>query len=82
MAGGWPVDSDETVTVHYVVRNTKTDVILTAVQEQVAWNSLWESNHFVGDLREEWLPDTAGSYSFTVYVNSQRMGTINFTLIE
>lgn len=82
VAGGWPVDSDETVTVHYVVRNTKTDVILTAVQEQVAWNSLWESNHFVGDLREEWLPDTAGSYSFTVYVNSQRMGTINFTLIE
>ncbi len=82
VAGGWPNDSDETVTVHYVVRYAKTDEVLTAVQEQVPWNSLWERDHFVGELRQEWLPGTAGSYSFTVYVNSQRLGTINFTLIE
>ena len=82
VAGGWPIDSEETVTVHYVVRDARTEEILSLAQEQAAWNSLWENDHFVGDLRNEWLPQTPGAYSFTVYVNSQRMGTINFSIIE
>ena len=82
VAGGWPADSEQIVTVHYVVRDAKTDKLLSVAQDQAAWNSLWESDHFVGDLRAQWLPQTPGSYAFTVYVNSQRMGTINFTIIE
>ena len=82
VAGGWPEDSDEIVTVLYVVRSAKTEEVVTAVQEQVPWNSLWERDHFVGDLREDWLPGTAGSYSFSIYVNSQRLGMIPFTLLE
>jgi serine/threonine protein kinase len=81
VAGGSPVDSDETVTVQYVVRDAKTHEILSAAQEQVSWNSLWDKGRFVGDLRQEWLPDEPGSYTFAVYVNSQRLGGINFTLL-
>ena len=81
VAGGSPVDSDETVTVQYVVRDAKTREILSAAQEQLPWNSLWEKGRFVGDLRQEWLPDAPGSYTFAVYVNGQRLGGINFTLL-
>lgn len=34
----------------------------------------------MGDLRQEWLPDTPGYYTFSVFVNSQRLGSISFTL--
>lgn len=80
VAGGWPDESDVDVTVHYVVRDAGTGEVVTVVQEVRPWNTLWESNHFVGDLSREWLPDTPGSYTFTIYVNSQRFGTIGFTL--
>ena len=82
VAGGWPVESDDDVTVHYVVRDAGTGELVSVAQEERPWNTLWESNHFVGDLRQEWLPQTPGSYTFSVYVNSQRLGTIGFKLDE
>ena len=81
VTGGSPIDSDETVTVQYVVRDGKTGEPCSVFQEQVPWNSLWDGKHFVGDLRQDWLPSVPGGYSFAVYVNSQRMGSINFTLL-
>ena len=80
VAGGWPVESDEDVTVHYVVRDAETGALISVAQEERPWNTLWEGNHFVGDLRQDWFPQTPGSYTFSVYVNSQRLGTIGFTL--
>ncbi|MBQ1410677.1 MAG: protein kinase [Oscillospiraceae bacterium] len=82
VAGGWPDDSDETVTVHYVVRDGETDEIVSVAQEERPWNTLWEDDHFVGDFRQEWFPQTPGYYSFSIYVNSKRLGTIGFTLNE
>ena len=79
VAGGWPEESDETVTVHYAVYDGYGQLV-TVAQEERPWNTLWEDNHFVGDLRQEWLPDTPGYYTFSVFVNSQRLGSISFTL--
>ena len=79
VAGGWPEESDETVTVHYAVYDGYGELV-TVAQEERPWNTLWEDNHFVGDLRQEWLPDTPGYYTFSVFVNSQRLGSISFTL--
>ena len=44
------------------------------------WSSLWEGRQWYDQI--PWLPGTPGRYSFTVYVNTQRVGTINFTLVS
>ena len=80
VADGWPSDSDETVSVLYVIRDGDTDELLSVAQDQLSWNDMWESDHFVGDLRQAWLPKEPGYYAFSIYVNSQRLGTIRFTL--
>lgn len=79
VAGGWPEESDETVTVHYAIYDAY-GALVSVAQEERPWNTLWEDNHFVGDLRQEWLPQEPGYYGFSVYVNSRRLGTIWFTL--
>ncbi len=78
-AGGWPADSGETVTIQYVVRDAKSDRVVNVTQEKAVWNELWKGDRWFGQI--PWLPETAGSYTFSVFVNSQRMGTIPFTLI-
>ena len=79
-AGGKPADSDETVTIQYVVRDARTDRVVNVVQEKAVWNSLWNGSRWFGQI--PWLPEETGSYTFSVFVNSQRMGTIPFTLTE
>ena len=51
-------------------------------QEQIPWNALWNGRYFVGDLEASWLPAAPGAYTFTIFINSQRIGTIGFTLIQ
>ena len=80
-AGGNPIDSDEEVTVHYVVHDAKTGKVAGVVQEKLIWNQMWNGgNRWMGQI--PWLPETPGAYTFTIFLNSQRLGTINFTLIE
>ncbi len=79
-AGGWPVDSAEAVTVHYVVRDARTDEVVNVRQEKLAWNEMWDGNRWAGQIT--WLPETPGEYTFAVLINSQRVGAIPFTLIE
>lgn len=78
-AGGWPVDSDQEVSVHYVIQDSA-GATVNVQQEKLVWNEMWDGNRWSG--RIPWLPETPGSYSFSVFVNSQRMGTIPFTLVE
>lgn len=78
-AGSNPANSDETVTVQYVVRDSSGGIV-NVQQTEAAWSSLWEGRQWYEKI--PWLPDTPGSYSFTVYVNSQRVGTINFTMVS
>ena len=80
-AGGWPINSDEEVTVHYVVHDARTGAVAGVVQEKLIWNQMWNGgNRWMGQI--PWLPTTPGAYTFTIFINSQRLGTINFTLIE
>ena len=80
-AGGWPINSDEEVTVHYVVHDARTGAVAGVVQEKLIWNQMWNGgNRWMGQI--PWLPETPGAYTFTIFLNSQRLGTINFTLIE
>ncbi len=79
-AGGWPADSSETVTAHYVVNDANTGAVVNVQQEKLVWNELWNGgNRWMGQI--PWLPETPGAYTFTVYLNSQRVGTIRFTLV-
>ena len=80
VAGGWPIDSDETVTVHYVVEDAGTDEVVSVEQAKLVWNEMWDGDRWAAELPA--LPETPGAYYFTVYVNSQRMGTIRFTIVE
>ena len=79
-AGGQPADSDETVTIQYVVRDANSNRVVNVQQEKQSWNTLWQGSRWFGQI--PWLPETPGSYNFSVFVNSQRMGTIPFTLIQ
>ena len=82
VAGGWPADSDEPVTVQYAVQEAATGKAVSVFQEQIPWNALWNGRYFVGDLEASWLPAAPGAYTFTIFINSQRIGTIGFTLIQ
>ena len=77
--GGWPVNSDEEVTIHYVVLDAKTEAVVGVVQEKRIWNEMWNGgNRWMGQI--PWLPETPGDYIFTIFINSQRVGKINFEL--
>ena len=75
-----PDPSDEEVTVQYVIRNTDTGAVVDIQQEKLVWNAMWQDNRWFG--RIPWLPDVPGAYSFSIYLDSQRLGTIPFTLIN
>ena len=79
-AGGWPIDSDETVTVQYVVWKPDSGQVVNVQQEKLVWNTMWQNGQWFGQI--PWLPETPGAYSFTIYINSLRLGTIGFTLIQ
>ena len=72
-------DTDEEITIHFVVRDSAGNIVHTD-RVQAAWNSLWNNRQWYDQI--PWLPETPGKYSFTVYLNGQRIGTINFTLIQ
>ena len=75
-----PDPSEEQVTVQYVIRNTDTGAVVDIQQEKLVWNTLWEGNRWFGQI--PWLPAAPGAYSFSIYLDSQRLGTIPFTLID
>ena len=79
-AGGWPEDSRETVTVYFVIRDTAAGKDVHVTQEKLVWNELWDGDRWSGQI--PWLPETPGSYSFSIFVDSLRMGTIGFTLVS
>ena len=70
---------DEEITIHYVIRDNSGNIVHTD-RVTAAWNSLWNNRQWYDQI--PWLPETPGKYSFTVYLNGQRIGTINFTLIQ
>ena len=54
---------------------------LVHIEERTAeWNSLWDGKQWMEEI--PWLPETPGSYSFTVLVNGKRLGTINFSIVN
>ena len=75
-----PDPSEEEVTVQYVIRNTDTGAVVDLQQEKLVWDTLWDGNRWFGQI--PWLPNVPGAYSFSIYLDSQRLGTIPFTLIE
>lgn len=77
-AGGWPVDSDETVGVLYLVHKASGELV-DVHQDSLVWNEMWNNGRWAGQV--PWLPEEPGSYTFSVYVKSQRIGTIPFTLL-
>ena len=77
-AGGRPVDSSDAVTVLYVVQKASGETVNVRT-EKLIWNEMWRNGRWYGQI--PWLPEEPGSYSFSVYVNSQRMGSIPFTLV-
>ena len=80
-AGGWPADSGEEITVHYVVSDGNGETALNVQQDKLVWNEMWDGgNRWMGQI--PWLPETPGYYAFTVYFNSQRVATIRFTLVQ
>ncbi len=74
-----PTASEDSVTIHYVIRNTATNEVVNILQEKAVWNSLWTGNRWYGQI--PWIPETPGGYSFSIYIDSQRVGTIPFTLV-
>jgi hypothetical protein len=62
-----------------VVRDNSGNVLHTD-RVTAAWNSLWQGRQWYDQI--PWLPETAGRYSFTTYINGQRVGTINFTILS
>lgn len=79
-AGGWPIDSDEEVTVLYAVRNANTNEVLDVRSEKLVWNQMWDGNKWSGQI--PWLPDSSGYYVFSVLINSQLVCNIRFTMTE
>ena len=77
-AGGSPVDSGEPVTALYVIQKADGETV-NVQSEKLIWNEMWNNGRWYGQI--PWLPEEPGSYSFSVYVNSQRMGSIPFTLV-
>ena len=76
-AGTTPQDTDEAVTVHYVVRDSR-DEIVHAEAETLVWNEMWDGSRWIGTI--PWLPAEIGRYSFSIYINSELMGTIPFSM--
>ena len=76
-ARGTPQDTDEEVVIHYVVRDNGGNIIHSE-RKTAAWNSLWTGRQWFDQI--PWLPETPAKYSFTVYLNGLRVGTINFTI--
>ena len=74
---GTPANTDAQVTVHYVVRGADGTVV-HADQDALTWNEMWQGNRWFGQI--PWLPEQAGSYSFSVYVDGQLIGSIPFTM--
>ena len=80
-AGGWPVNSTEEVNVLFVIRSASTEAVVNVQQAKLVWNDMWNGgNRWMGQI--PWLPETPGSYTFTVMINSQHVGKIGFTLVE
>lgn len=77
--GSSPDESDEEVHIQYVIRDGSGRLVHVEERDAV-WNTLWDGRQWMEQI--PWLPETPGSYSFTVLVNGKRMGTINFTLIS
>ena len=75
---GSPEDSADQVTALYVIR-TATGAVVDARGEQLVWNEMWNNRRWTGYI--PWLPETAGSYSFSVYADGMLLGTINFTML-
>ncbi|MBR4700314.1 MAG: protein kinase [Oscillospiraceae bacterium] len=76
---GTPADSEEEVTIQYVIRDGS-DRLVHVEERTAEWNSLWDGKQWMEEI--PWLPETPGSYSFTVLVNGKRMGTINFSIVN
>jgi len=64
----------------YVVREAATEKVVNLQTETLVWNEMWDGNKWAGQI--PWLPETPGSYTFSVYLNGQRLGTIPFTLLQ
>ena len=75
---GTPEDTDQLVTTQCVVRDTEEN-ILHVTEEIVPWNSLWQGKKWNADV--PWFPEENGSYTFTVYINGRRLGTIAFRMV-
>lgn len=76
-AKGSAQESDEVVTVQYVIRDSSNRIV-SVTEKTAEWNSLWHGDKWYDQI--PWIPADPGEYSFSAYINSQRMTTISFTV--
>ncbi len=74
-AKGRAQESEELVTIQYVVRDDRNRIV-NVTEKTAEWNSIWHGDKWYD--RIPWIPAEPGSYSFTAYINSCRMTTISF----
>ena len=79
VSDGMPEASEEQVIVQYVIREAGSDKVVHYDTEARSWNSLWNGARWMGQI--PWKPSTPGEYTFSIYLNGQRLGTIGFTLL-
>ncbi|MBR6376517.1 MAG: protein kinase [Oscillospiraceae bacterium] len=79
VSDGMPESSEEQMIVQYVIREAGTDRVVHYDTEARSWNSLWNGARWMGQI--PWKPATPGEYTFSIYLNGQRLGTIGFTLL-
>ena len=76
-ANGTPASSDETVSVLYVVYDSR-GTIVSEDRDSLIWNEMWQGRDWYSLMPS--LPDTPGSYRLEIFINSRRLARINFTV--
>lgn len=75
-------DSDDTVSILLVVRNSEGQAVDYYSGSEV-WNTMWTNSQYVGELLR--TPQDPGAYTLEIYFNGQRVKTgsdISFTIRE
>ena len=76
-----PADSDETVSILFVIYD-KNNNIVSEDRDTAVWNDMWKWNGHSWFSNLPSLPDVPGSYRVEIFLNSQRLARIHFTVRE
>ena len=76
-SGSRPASSDETVSVLYVVYDSR-GAIVSEDRDSLIWNEMWADRTWYSLVPS--IPDVPGSYRLEIYINSRRLARINFSV--